>query len=76
MAVTVLTLEEQVRGWLAEISRRSDPRQQIPAYAKLQRQVEVFALGGRYSRVVLELPPSARAHRLNGFENRLYRSGT
>ena len=43
MALTVITVEEQMRGWLAEIGRHHDPHRQIPAYAKLQRQVEVFA---------------------------------
>lgn len=43
MAVTVITVEEQMRGWLAEIGRHHDPHRQIPGYAKLQRQVEVFA---------------------------------
>jgi tRNA(fMet)-specific endonuclease VapC len=43
MAVTVITLEEQMRGWLAEINRHRDPHRQIAPYAKLQRQVEVFA---------------------------------
>jgi tRNA(fMet)-specific endonuclease VapC len=41
-AVTVITLEEQMRGWLAEISRHSEPHRQVSAYAKLQRQVDVF----------------------------------
>jgi tRNA(fMet)-specific endonuclease VapC len=43
LAVTVVTLEEQMRGWLAEISRRHEPHRQIPPYAKLQRQVDVFS---------------------------------
>jgi tRNA(fMet)-specific endonuclease VapC len=43
MAITVITVEEQMRGWLAEINRRHDPHRQIAPYAKLQRQVEVFA---------------------------------
>jgi tRNA(fMet)-specific endonuclease VapC len=43
MAVTVITVEEQMRGWLAEIARHHDPHRQIAPYAKLHRQVEVFA---------------------------------
>ena len=43
MAVTVITVEEQMRGWLAEISRHHDPHRQITPYAKLRRQVEAFA---------------------------------
>lgn len=41
--ITIVTVEEQMRGWLAEISRHRDPLRQITAYAKLQRQVEAFA---------------------------------
>jgi tRNA(fMet)-specific endonuclease VapC len=41
-AVTIITVEEQMRGWLAEISRRADPQSQITPYAKLQRQIEAF----------------------------------
>jgi tRNA(fMet)-specific endonuclease VapC len=42
-AVTAITVEESLRGWLAEIRRRTDPRTQIAAYQRLVRQVEVFA---------------------------------
>lgn len=43
LSLTVVTLEEQMRGWLAEIRRQRDPHRQITPYAKLQRQVEAFA---------------------------------
>jgi tRNA(fMet)-specific endonuclease VapC len=43
IAVTVVTVEEQMRGWLAEIRRHHDLHRQIAPYAKLQRQVEAFA---------------------------------
>jgi tRNA(fMet)-specific endonuclease VapC len=42
MALTVVTVEEQMRGWLAEIGRHHDPRRQIAPYLKLQRQIEAF----------------------------------
>jgi tRNA(fMet)-specific endonuclease VapC len=42
-AVTIVTVEEQLRGWLAEIRRHHDPHRQIATYAKLQRQIETFA---------------------------------
>lgn len=42
-AVTAINVEETLRGWLAEIRRRTDPRTQIAAYQRLIRQVEVFA---------------------------------
>jgi hypothetical protein len=34
MAVTVITVEEQMRGWLAEINRQREPHRQIAPYAK------------------------------------------
>lgn len=43
VAVTAITVEESLRGWLAEIRRQTEPRLQIPAYRRLIRQVEVFA---------------------------------
>ena len=36
----MITVEEQMRGWLAEINRQADYRRQITPYAKLHRQVE------------------------------------
>ncbi|PWU08609.1 MAG: PIN domain-containing protein [Verrucomicrobia bacterium] len=41
--LTVITLEEQFRGWLAEIRGHHDPHRQITAYSKLQKQTEAFA---------------------------------
>ena len=43
LALSVVTVEEQMRGWLAEIRRHHDLHRQIAPYAKLQRQVEAFA---------------------------------
>jgi tRNA(fMet)-specific endonuclease VapC len=43
LALSIVTVEEQLRGWPAEISRHHDPHRQITPYAKLRRQVEVFA---------------------------------
>ncbi len=42
-AVTAITVEESLRGWLAEIRRRTEPRHQIAAYQRLTTQVDVFA---------------------------------
>jgi tRNA(fMet)-specific endonuclease VapC len=42
-AVTIVTVEEQLRGWLAELRRHHDPHRQIATYVKLQRQIETFA---------------------------------
>ena len=41
--ITIVTVEEQMRGWLAEIKRRTKPRRQIAAYGRLQFIVGFFA---------------------------------
>jgi tRNA(fMet)-specific endonuclease VapC len=41
-ATTAITLEEQLRGWLAEINRFTDPEKQIPAYSELTGLIEFF----------------------------------
>lgn len=43
VAITAITVEEQMRGWLAEIRRHADPARQIKAYDHLVRQVEILA---------------------------------
>jgi tRNA(fMet)-specific endonuclease VapC len=43
VATTIVTVEEQLRGWLAEIHRLDDPHRQIVAYERLQRRIEFFA---------------------------------
>jgi tRNA(fMet)-specific endonuclease VapC len=42
LAVTVITVEEQMRGWLGESNRQRELSKQVLPYAKLQRQVEIF----------------------------------
>lgn len=42
-ATTIITVEEQLRGWLAEIHKLAEPHRQIPAYARLERRIEFFA---------------------------------
>ncbi len=42
VAVTIITYEEQMRGWLAYVARANTPARQIEAYAKLRRHVERF----------------------------------
>lgn len=38
----VISLEEQMRGWLAEIARRRKIEDQVPAYAELTKLVDFF----------------------------------
>ena len=42
--ITAITVEEQLRGWLAQIHRASHPAKQIAAYDCLVRQIEFLAL--------------------------------
>ena len=41
---TSVTLEEQMRGWLAQINRKNDVSQQVLPYAELSGLVEFFSL--------------------------------
>jgi tRNA(fMet)-specific endonuclease VapC len=41
--ITIVTVEEQMRGWLALLRRAQTPEQIIPAYASLHRAVAYFA---------------------------------
>ncbi|WP_395750285.1 type II toxin-antitoxin system VapC family toxin [Prosthecobacter sp.] len=43
-SLTVVTIEETMRGWLAELNRRSgDPHEQIGVYRRMHTSVDVFA---------------------------------
>ena len=42
MALGIVTVEEELRGWLAEINRHRDLDRQIVPYTKLKREVEGF----------------------------------
>jgi tRNA(fMet)-specific endonuclease VapC len=42
-ATTIVSVEEQLRGWLAEIHRLASPHNQISAYRRLQERIEFFA---------------------------------
>ena len=41
--ITAITVEEQMRGWLAEIRRHTDPARQAKAYDHLVRQIEILS---------------------------------
>jgi tRNA(fMet)-specific endonuclease VapC len=43
IATTVITVEEQMRGWLALIHRVDDVHRQVPAYQELLRLVDFFS---------------------------------
>jgi tRNA(fMet)-specific endonuclease VapC len=43
ICVTVISLEEQLRGWLAFIARARSPAAQVPAYSRLRLLVQDFA---------------------------------
>ena len=42
-ATTIVSVEEQLRGWLAEIHRLAAPHRQIQAYQRLQGRINFFA---------------------------------
>jgi tRNA(fMet)-specific endonuclease VapC len=43
IATTAITVEEQMRGWLAWINRADDVRRQVPAYQELLRLFDFFS---------------------------------
>jgi len=43
VATTIISAEEQLRGWLAQIHRQRDPDEQIATYQRLQRRMAFFA---------------------------------
>lgn len=40
---TIVSAEEQLRGWMAELHRVGDPARQIPLYRKLRERIEFYA---------------------------------
>lgn len=43
VATSAITVEEQLRGWLALIGRYTDPRRQVPYYERLLSLFDFFA---------------------------------
>ena len=42
-ATTIITVEENMRGWMAAIHRTNDPRRQIDGYSRFQRLFNFYA---------------------------------
>ena len=42
VSVSIITYEEQMRGWMSYIARANTPPQQVLAYAKLQQFISQF----------------------------------
>lgn len=42
-STTIITVEEQLRGWLSEIHQLTDPHRQVLAYERLQQRIDFFA---------------------------------
>ena len=43
VATTIISAEEQFRGWLAQLHRQRDLHEQIATYQRLQRRIAFFA---------------------------------
>jgi len=70
VATTIISAEEQFRGWLAQIHRQRDPHEQIATYQRLQRRIAFFAAW-----YVLPWDPDA-ADILQGLRRQRVRIGT
>ena len=67
---TAITLEEQMRGWLAQIRRIKEPEKQVPAYSELTGLVDFFSYW-----TVLTFD-NAAAEFFTGFRKQKIRTGT
>jgi tRNA(fMet)-specific endonuclease VapC len=43
VVTTIISAEEQLRGWLAQINRQTDVHRQIDSYCRLKRRLDFFA---------------------------------
>jgi tRNA(fMet)-specific endonuclease VapC len=69
-ATTIVTLEEQARGWLSRIKQADTDADLIQGYGRLHR---LFTVAGRWT--VLEWDPPAM-HTFNALEKQRLRIGT
>ena len=74
IATTIISAEEQLRGWLAQIHKLQDPYDQIAAYDRLQRRLARAALGCAGGRAVRAGAATAKAHWLNGPQDCVHRN--
>ncbi len=56
IAISVITVEEQLRGWLAAVRNATTPQARVTAYERLRMAVEYFA-----SVTLLDYTPAADA---------------
>ena len=66
--VTAITLEEQMRGWLALIHRSNDAHKQIPAYERL---VGLFSFFARWQIVPFDERAASEFDRLRAMRIRI-----
>jgi tRNA(fMet)-specific endonuclease VapC len=69
-ATTAITVEEQMRGWLALIRRTNDAKRQVSAYERLNGVIDYFS---RWSRLPFDI---AAADRFEGLRRQKIRIGT
>ncbi len=70
ICVTIVSFEEQARGWLAQIAKAKDPEQQIIAYRRLHTLLDDYA-----KRKVLDFDAPA-AQRFGELKKAKLRMGT
>lgn len=70
VCVTIISFEEQIRGWLAYISRAKHVVKQLPAYARLRQLIDDFS-----TRPILDFDARALDH-FDEFRKRKLRVGT
>ena len=58
VAVSIVSFEEQMRGWLAYIARAKSANQQIEGYDKLHALLDDFTPHARFSTSTNAAPPS------------------
>jgi tRNA(fMet)-specific endonuclease VapC len=68
ITTTVITVEEQMRGWLSDLGRKRDVRTQLPVYENLARLIESL---GRWRIVRFEARAAEEFERLRKLHVRI-----